>query len=136
MSISGKFLTVKLGGAVVRGPQAWTVSETCHVLDGQTAKHGGFSADECGTPSAAITIELVQDTKDGPYSGIRRGTRLLDLALFRSEADALPAFLFPFANVMKSENAGQVKSRWTVRVEASNFGPYEARIELTKLGSE
>jgi hypothetical protein len=126
MSISGKYLTADINGVTVAGTQAWSVVESSYTLDGATAKHAGYSADVPGMPSAAITLELVQDTRLGEYSSIRRGTRITNLRLFRMQGDPEPAFEFPVAHAMKSENGGRVKERFIVRVEASNFGPYFA----------
>lgn len=126
MSISAKYIQATIDGVEVRGNQEWSVLEDSHVLDGQTAKHQGYSADRPSSPSARITLMLAQDTKNGEYSRVRRGTAILGLKLFRSNLDPVPAFTFPVANVMTSENAGQVKGRWTVRVTAANYGPYDA----------
>jgi hypothetical protein len=125
--ISGKFLTAVIENQTIAGVQKWSVRESSEKLDGQTAAHRGYSANEPGSVTAEINLELVQDLTTGEYLRIQNGTLITNLRLYRNGlADGQPAFYFPFANVFESENSGEVRGRFTTRCTAENYGPYTA----------
>jgi len=122
--ISGKYITAVIGSRQVIGLQKWTCRETVDKLDGQTAQHLGFSANEPGSTLAEVTIEFAQDIAVGEYVAVQKGTIISNLKLYRSQFDNLPAFAFPTFTVFESENMGEIKGKLTLRISGENYGPY------------
>jgi hypothetical protein len=125
-TISGKYLVVTVGNILIAGAQDWDCDETGDQLDGTTGSDQGFENDDIGVGRAVITMNLVQNLNNGQYAVIQKGTMLANVSLYRSAGDPQPAFLFPFARVYQSKNAGKVKDRFTVMVVARSNGPYSS----------
>lgn len=124
--ISGKHLTATVGGTPLTliGTQEWRQRGESDKLDGQTAEHEGFSANEPGTDTSAVDITLVQDLTTGIYTIIKNGTTLTDLKLYRHVDDDTPAFHYPIANVFSSDNGSAIKDKFTTKCSIENYGPY------------
>ncbi len=122
--ISGDYLVANISGTLVEGVMAWSVSESCVKLNGQTGVHRRFSANEQGTRTATIKLQIVQDITSTPYTPVAADTTISDLELYHSIDDATPAFVFPTANVFDSDNGSQMGDKFVINSTAENYGSY------------
>jgi hypothetical protein len=101
VSVSGKFLTCKIGTAVIVGNFGWTVREKFERLDAITAADAGANRRDFGVGEAAITLRLLIDCTTGKYEPIVAGTEITTLKLYRQSTDTSPAYTFPIARVFR-----------------------------------
>ena len=124
MSVSGKFLTAKIGTAVIVGNYAWTVKESVEKLDAITAADAGANRKDFGVEEAQITIKLLVDVTTVKYEPLAAGTEVTSLKLYRVATDAQPAFSFPLARVFDSDQGGELRGRFEMSAQLENVGAY------------
>lgn len=128
MSVSGKFLTVKIGATptILTGAFRWTVREAAEKLDRTTGSDNGFGNADAGVIDADGQIEFFLDTTLGGYNVVAAGTILTSLKLYRNGTDLSPAYTFPTALILESEQGAEVRGRFQVNVRFTNQGSYTA----------
>ena len=122
-TISGKFLSVYMDDVLVGGTQEVEVNETADQLDGTTGADLGYENDDDGISRAEVRFTLVQNLADGPAITLSRGA-VVDLKVFRSDGDTLPAVHLPVFKIYGAQNRGVVKERWTLAVSGRSKGSY------------
>jgi hypothetical protein len=124
MSVSGKYMTCKIGTTVIFDNYAWTVDENNKELDRTTGAFNGFGAEDLGIQRARIAIKGYMDVSLGQYTVVSTNTIITNLNLYRDENDTTPAYNFPTAKVFKSSQGGEVdgKIEWTSSI--NSYGDY------------
>lgn len=122
MSISGKYLTVKIGTTVVAGNFDWSVDETADKLEGTTGANNGRGKKDPGVIDCVARFRLYLDVTAGTYTALRAGAAITNLKLFLVAASTNPAYAFTAFNVFSSKLAGQVRDRFIVDVEGEPAG--------------
>jgi hypothetical protein len=124
MSVSGKFLTAKIGSTVIVGNYGWTVRESAEKLDAVTAADAGKNRKDFGVEEAHITLKLLLDITSGAYAPVVMGTQITNLKLFRNASDVNPAYDFPTVRIFDSTQGAEVRGRFEVTAEGENVGTY------------
>lgn len=112
MSVSGKFLTCKLGSTVIAGNYSWSVEESGEKLDKTTGADSGRGNQDIGVIDTTVQIKGYHDNATGVYTPIRSGTTLTDLKLFVLSTDTDPAFAFSSATVGRSRIGAEVRGKF------------------------
>jgi hypothetical protein len=118
MSISGKFMTCKIGPTVITLNSAWTADEEVKELDRTTGADLGFRNRDGGVQDLRITIKAYYDIATGQYAECEAGTVITNLSLYRDINDAEPAFLIPSCIALKSTQSAEVdgKIEWNAQI--------------------
>lgn len=123
MATAGKFLQVTVNGVLLhKGVQKWSVDETGEELDDADAETNGYEATDVALLGAAISIEGVWDTADGPFPAVRKGMLLVNLSLFANRTQGTPDYNFPLARVMKRPRTVDVGGQIKYSIELHNYG--------------
>jgi hypothetical protein len=75
-SISGKFLTGKVGIGDIDGIHEWSVNETADRLEATTGADGGRGKKDVGVIDTRIRVVFYLGINDGQYIFIRPGTTI------------------------------------------------------------
>ena len=126
MSVSGAYLSARIGNTTIAGVQSWTASESVDELDAQVGSDNGYSKYDFGSITLSVTLDLVQDISSGVYTTIRAGTTITNLNLYRNANATSQAFNVPTFKVYESEQKGAIKDRFTTRVSGKAYGNYTA----------
>lgn len=124
MSISGAYLSAKIGSTEIEGVMEWTAEEEVEELDRTGGADQGFGNRDAGVKDLTVTMRLFQDTTTGDYATIKAGTTITNLRLRRVAADTNPAFDIPSALVLRSSTAVKTRGGIYVDVTAKNRGSY------------
>ncbi|AMV28788.1 hypothetical protein VT84_30625 [Gemmata sp. SH-PL17] len=124
MSVSGKYLTAKIGAAEIKGTYAWRVSERYEKLDAITAADNGNNRKDFGVGEAEISLRLLIDIASGAYEPVAAGTEITALTLYRKKGDAQPAYSFPLVRIFDSEQGAEIRGRVEVNATGENVGIY------------
>lgn len=124
MSVSGKYMTAKIGAAVIVGNHGWTVEEDFEKLDAVTAADAGANRKDFGVGEAQITLKLLLDVTTGAYNPVCAGTEIAQLKLYRNASDLSPAFTFPIARIFRSSQGAEIRGRFEVTASGENVGTY------------
>lgn len=122
MSVSGKFLTAKIGSLAVVGLVDWEAEEHGDDLDATVGNSGGATNTDTGCDDLTVTLSGVIDTTTGQYAAISRGVILSNLKLYRAATDTTPAFTVPSAIITQSTQTARARGRVEFRSVAKNKG--------------
>lgn len=127
MSISGKFISLKIGGVtpvVVPGVTDLTADTEADELDGTTAEDDGFDNPDDGCKRCVITGTLVIDINTGSFVSLSTGTLIQDLKYY-ADIDATSwIFHLPVAKVFRASFKGAIKGRATYDVTIKSKGVF------------
>ena len=124
MSVSGKYLTAKIGAAEIVGNYSWSVTERYDKIDAITAADGGNNRKDFGVGEADISLKLLIDVADGEVEPVVAGTEITNLKLYRKASDAQPAYLFPTARIFESTQGAEIRGRVEFTCSGENVGSY------------
>jgi len=122
MSITGRKLTAYANGSELDGNNGWTAEETGDVLDATVGRDRGFEREDMGVQGLHVTVKGVHDVSTGTLAGIRRGTILTDVQLFRDLDDATPAYSIDEALVVRFRLGAEVRGRFEWECEFHSRG--------------
>jgi len=125
MSVSGKFLTAKIGTATIVGVTEWNAEEDPDVLDA-TVGGPGYTDTDTGPGDVRVTMTVLIDTTTGQYAPVRAQTLITNLKLYRIVTDTTPAFTLPAAIVTRSSQRAAARGRVEATIECKNKGVYSA----------
>jgi hypothetical protein len=124
MAISGKKLSLDIGGTTLAGVVSWRVREKVDELDGASAATNGYDNPEAGFGGATIEVRGWFDILAGDYSPIRAGTVITTLELYRNIDDTVVAFTFPLALVVTSDQGAENRGRFEINATIKSKGSY------------
>ncbi|MBA4191312.1 MAG: hypothetical protein C0467_25295 [Planctomycetaceae bacterium] len=122
MSISGKYLTAKIGTTVITDNYAWDAAEGGQMLGRTTGAFLGKRAEDFGVDELTIIIKGYMDVAAGAYTPVRRGTTITNLRLYRDESDSVPAYDVPVAKVANSRQGAEVEGKVEWQAEIHAYG--------------
>ncbi len=125
-TISGAYLSATIGNSTIEGVMGWKARETVARLDGQTGVHAGYTADDFGSKTLNVDLQLVMDITSTPYLLISPGTTITNLKLYRNATDTDPAFLVPTFKVFDADQGATVKDKFSITASGSSYGSYTA----------
>jgi hypothetical protein len=124
MSISGKFMTVKIGAVVVPLNSEWSVDEDVKELDRTTGADLGFRNRDGGIQDLHANLKAYMDISTGQYAEVQAGTVISNLNLYRDINDASPAFVIPSCLSLKSNQSVIVDDKCTWTANVATKGSY------------
>lgn len=122
-TISGKYLVAKIGSTSISGVMDWECTETVDELDGATGESEGYDYPDQGLRRAEASFNLIQNLATGPYTEVRAG-EVINLKLYRSAGDTIPAFDITDFLILSSASRGAVRERFTLAVRGKSRGSY------------
>lgn len=122
MSISGKFLTAKLGTALIVGTHEIGADEEADRLEATTGADNGRARKDAGVVETRMRVVLYLDVTSGVYTTLRAGTTLTDLKFFARAAATTPIYAATSATVFSMRLRGQIRDRFIVECEIEPNG--------------
>lgn len=122
MSISGKFLTAKIGTTNIAGTHEWSCRETGDKLEATTGTDGGRGKKDVGVIDTIVRVVFYLDITTGAHGFIRTGTTLSNLKLFLDGSATNPLYAFTTAKVFDCNTRGQVRDRFIVEADIEAYG--------------
>ncbi len=122
MSISGKYLTARLGATNITGTHEWSVSESGDRLEATTGANNGRGKKDVGVIDTRIKVVFYLDVSSGAFVFIRTGTALTDLKLFADGNSVTPLYSISSATVFEASVRGQIRDRFIVDAEIEANG--------------
>lgn len=123
MSISGKYLTATVGGTAIDGTHSWEADHQVDDLDATVGNDGGFTDTDAGCESLSVRVQFYFDLTTGAAAGLRPGTELTNVNLYRVASSDL-AYTIPTAIVVGRTFSAQVRGRLEVTATIKNKGTF------------
>jgi hypothetical protein len=121
-SISGKFLTGKVGIGDIDGIHEWSVNETADRLEATTGADGGRGKKDVGVIDTRIRVVFYLGINDGQYIFIRPGTTITNLNLWADQDATTALYAFTSAKVFDTTVRGQIRDRFIVEADLEAYG--------------